>query len=156
MANNIYQLNNLKNGFTLIEAVISILILAIVIVATASALITNPMITSYSKHRIQAVYLAKQTLEDMRKHNYGDLTSASSYVNNLPYGTGAVCIDVTDYANGVCGLWGNRIVTVNNVTGDIHRRTAQFKVSWSENIGGVVRSMQEYCTTDIADTAAPN
>ena len=145
-----------KKGFTLIEAIISILILATVIVATTAALITNLTLTSYSKHRTQAMYIAKQTLEDMRKHSYSDLTPASSYVNNLPYGTGVVCIDIIDYANGICGFWGNRTVTVNNVTGDTHRKIVQVQISWSEKFGGVARPMQEYCTTDIADTAAPN
>ena len=159
MVNKTYQLHNLKNGFTLIEAVVSILILAVIIVASVAALIANLTITSYSKHRLQAVFIARQTLEDMRKHNYGNLTQSSNYsyvINGRTYGTGPVCIDVTDYNNGICGFWGDQTVAVNNVTGDTHRKMVQVQVSWSENIGGVVRAMQEYCTTDIADTAAPN
>ena len=148
-----------KNGFTLVEAIVSIFILATITVATAAALITNMSITSYTKHRIQAMYIAKQTLEDMRKHSYGGLTVSPDYsytISGFIYGTGPVCIDVTDYVNGTCGLLGNQIVAVNNVAGDIHRKKVQVQVSWPEKFGGVERLMQEYCTTDIADTAAPN
>jgi len=129
------------------------LILAVVIIATAAALTTNISITSYSKHRVQAMYIAKQTIEEMRKHSFGDL---ANYALNPNHCTGQVCIDVLDYNNGTCGLWGNRVVTVTNIPIDPYRKTVQVKVSWAENIAGVSRSMQEYCTTDIANATTLN
>ena len=61
---------NLKNkkGFTLVEEIVSVGIMVIFLPFAASMLTNSQLLASYSKHKIQAAYVAQQLIETER-HN---------------------------------------------------------------------------------------
>ncbi len=130
-----------SNGFTLVEALTSILILALVWVAVAGSIISYKYIASYSKHKVQAVFVAQRILEEKRRQTFSTLA-------NQNYG--AVSIDTRGTFNtSADDLMGTAAVTVTNI--DTYRKKVLVQVSWQEKspIGVVTKS--EFCATDIAN-----
>jgi prepilin-type N-terminal cleavage/methylation domain-containing protein len=57
---------NIKGGFTLVEVLVSVGIMLIFIPFAASMLTNSQLLTSYSKHKVQAAYVAQQLIEAQR------------------------------------------------------------------------------------------
>jgi prepilin-type N-terminal cleavage/methylation domain-containing protein len=68
-----FKVNTRKEeGFTLIEVVIAIAILAIILASVINYFINSTAITSASKDRREALQLARSVIEDMKSSIYND------------------------------------------------------------------------------------
>jgi len=131
----------LENGFTLIEIMISSFIFVLVWMAIATSFIAVRSLGSYSKHKVQAIYVAQRILEEQRRQPFANLVSQAS---------APVTIDtMATFSTTADDFMGNRIITVTNI--DTYRKRIQVEVNWTEFISRVAIVMREYCTTDIAD-----
>jgi len=131
-----------KKGFTLTELMVSVLILTMVITAFLGSLNAYRFITSYSRHKIQAIYWAQRIMEEQRRITWSSLVSSPYVLNGAPY---PVPLDIP---NGRYSL----VPPVITVTGlDPHRKRVQVEVDWTEWTPIGTRTMKEFCTTDIAN-----
>jgi len=135
-----------QKGFTLVEVLISLCIFLIVCLSFASALVTSMYLSSYMKHRVQAMYWAQRLLEEERRISFNNIVS-------LP--TSSISLDTkATFGNTADDFTGNRIITVTDVdtaVTNMYRKHVQVEINWTERIlGGNVKS-QEYCSTDIAN-----
>ena len=84
-------------GFTLTEVVISLFILTIVWVSAVGVAVVGKYAASRAKHRVQDIYVAQNTLEQMRREPFSNL---ESYAAPAPAGlTGLVTIDTKGIFN---------------------------------------------------------
>jgi prepilin-type N-terminal cleavage/methylation domain-containing protein len=106
-----------KNGYTLVEVLVSVGILVIFLPFAASMLTNSRLLASYSKHKIQAAYAAKQIIETQRQiiskyfttpigpiaagHSYTVLPNPSSVILDTK-GSYTPPLDCTN-SNFVCG-----------------------------------------------------
>ena len=127
-----------KKGFTLIEVLVSFMLIAIAFLSFEVIMYTQQYFISYSKHKLQAIHAAQAVLGIQR---------ATAYPTGNPPA-------VSPPAYPGCDLPG-AIVTVSflppyNDSTCYYRTTVQVKVSWTENMCGVPVTRQEFLTTDIA------
>jgi len=137
-----------RRGFTLTEASISILILVILWLAAVNAMIVGKYTASYARHKMQAIYLAQQAIENLRKTPY------SLMVSNGPI---AVSIDSKGTPdNAADNFNGTQTITVYpEVVGTYYKRVA-VKISWNEIFFGRAKQISEYCATHIANEPQVN
>ena len=158
---------NLKNkkGFTLVEVIVSVGIMVIFLPFAASMLTNSQLLASYSKHKIQAAYVAQQLIETERQNiaSYftpplGPLLAGQSKIitgpvildtkgiypsiscpnYNLPCGTAVITITPTVYTNSIGAK------TTSTTTDHF-----MITISWSENILNFKVPMTETYAEDI-------
>lgn len=131
-----------RYGFTLTEVIVSILVLVIIWVAAVDALIVGKYSASYAKHKVQAMYVVQQTIEQLRKLPYPPPNSNS-----------VVHIDTRGTPdNPGDDFTGTQIVTVSDVTGSGgYYKQVLVEIRWNEILFGRNRTMREYCGTYIAN-----
>jgi type IV pilus assembly protein PilV len=106
-----------KKGFTLIEVLIGLVILAIGLLAVAGMQITSVRGNFFSHYLTQASYVGQDRLE---------------FLDNLPIDDPQ--LQAGDYNDGtvtISGIVFNRTYTVN-VNGDL--RTITYRVSWNDGV----------------------
>ena len=108
-------------GFTLLEILVSLLILSIVITGIISVFISSKRYTVRSRHRLQATSLARQILADLYKEVRQDTWDTGRLRGNYSE-QGTIYIDPITYT------WN---LTVSNVTGYDYRRVT-VNVTWNE------------------------
>ncbi len=134
-------------GFTLTEILASFSIMLTVWVCVFGVSVANRKIISYSKHKIQAIYLAQQKIEQLRVSPFppASITAPGEVIILDDMGTTSTADD----------LMGHRLVTVTVL--DAYCRRVQIEVNWSElSMGGVGIARREYCTTTIANEPTMN
>jgi hypothetical protein len=133
-----------RNGFTLTEAVVSVLILVIIWISAVNALIAGKHSSSYSRHKVQAIYAAQRKIEDLRKATYPPTASTTT----IRIDTKATPDNTAD------DFTGTQIVTVGQDLG--YYRQVNVEIRWNESFFGRTKQMREYCSTYIANEPQVN
>ncbi len=133
------QLFRSKSGLTLVEVLISIAIMLLLLTAATQTILNSQFLTSYSRHKAQAMYAAQQILEQQRQKSF----SASSSQTTAP-----VILDANSNFNGTA------ITTVTNL--DAYRNHVDVEIDWQEQILAAKVTMKEYYSTNIANDPIPN
>lgn len=131
-----------RDGFTLTEVVISVLILVIIWLSAVDALIVGKYSASYAKHKVQAMYAAQQKIEELRKQPYPPSSSNST-----------VRIDTKGTPDNISDdFTGTQVVTISDVGGSGgYYKQVLVEIRWNEVLFGRNRTMREYCGTYIAN-----
>ena len=61
------KFSNTKGGFTLVEVLVSMGLMAAFLIPIGSVLVSSQYLASYAKHKIQAAYLAQLIIETARR-----------------------------------------------------------------------------------------
>jgi prepilin-type N-terminal cleavage/methylation domain-containing protein len=154
-----------NSGFTLVEVLVSVGILLVFLPFAASMLTNSQLLASYSKHKIQAAYVAQQLIETQRqlissyfiptslsagqsktisgfvmldnKGNYTNTTCTNAYI---PCGIALITVTPTVYTNS-----NGTSVTSTNVDHFV------VQISWEEQILNIQVPMTETYAEDIAN-----
>ncbi len=133
-------------GFTLVEVMTAVLLLGLVWVAVPGSIVAYNYISSYSKHKAQAIYVAQRIIEEERRKLFvnmgGSFWEAVTLDDKNTFGTTA-----DDYMGGA---------DVTETPLDAYRMRVQVRVEWFERtpIGVVIK--YEYCTADISSDTQIN
>jgi len=131
----------LKKASTLIEVLVSVAVVLIFIVAAVTSLLNSQFLASISKHKLQAMYVAQQILEQERRLSFANITTQPS----LP-----VTLDTNGTYNTTADdFLGNRIITVINL--DAYRKGVQLQINWKEQVLANKVTMAEYYSTNITN-----
>lgn len=159
--------SNTKSGFTLVEVLVSVGILLVFLPFAASMLTNSQLLASYSKHKIQAAYAAKQIIETQRQN-------ISSFFTPTPLlsgqsktiGPAAVVLDTKgNYVNVICSSNPNLFcgIATITVTPAVYTNSSGTKVTstatdhfavtinWFEQIVNLKIPMTETYSEDIAN-----
>ena len=137
--NTIFKRSN--SGFTLPEVLVSILLLGGVLLTYLAAQNMYRFISAYSKHKIQAIYVAERMIEEQRRQPFAGLASGP---------LGVVSIDTKGTFNTTADdLFGNAVLTVTNLAAT--RKRLQVEINWRERSPAGTVTLREYCTTDVAN-----
>jgi len=148
-----------SSGFTLVEVLVSVVILLIFLPFAASMLTSSQLLASYSKHKIQAAYAAQQIIEMQRQNPFLTLSPGQSQT----IGPASVILDTKgNYTNATCNntniFCGTTVITVTpavytNGAGvsTTSSTTDHFvvKISWVEQIINLQVPMTETYAEDI-------
>lgn len=90
--------SDMPRGFSLIEVVVSLFVIGVVILLSASIIRAVPL-SRHAKYENQAASIAQNELESLRSGGYSALPASGSFTDSLlstlPSGSGTV--DVSDY-----------------------------------------------------------
>ena len=126
-------------GLTLVEVLVSIGVVTLLVISAVQTILSSQYLTSYSRHKIQAMFAAQQILEQQRQKTF----SAASSQTTVP-----VILDV----NG--NFMGTAITTVTNL--DAYRNQVKLEIDWQEQVLAAKMTMKEYYSTNIANDPVPN
>ena len=111
-----------KKGFTLIEVLVGLVILAVGFLALASLQITSTRGNSFSNHLMQGSYVAQDRLESLKNLSYGTLQSqAGKSIND-----GTIIISGITFSR----LYG--VTLVNDPHGNYLK--IDYTVSWNDRV----------------------
>ncbi len=140
--------SNYRRGFSLTEAIVSILVLMILWLAAVNAMIVGKYSASYARHKVQAMYIAQQAIENLRKTPYSLMSSS---------GPAAVSIDSKGTPDTSADNFnGTQTITVYSEVAGTYFRRVVVKISWNEIFFGRTKQMNEYCGTYIANEPQVN
>lgn len=108
-----------SNGFTLIEILISIVILSISLLALAGLMATTTRNTSFGGHITEAATYAQDQLEQLRVTSWGSI--ANNWVDTSGAGT-------KTYPSGITYTRTLNVVTSGNI------KTVTITVSWTDQV----------------------
>ena len=138
-----------ENGFTLIEIIVSMILIPLVWFAVYVPLSVNTMLISQAKHRAQAVFIAQQNLDTMRASGFANLAAFPTPQN--------VTIDTRGTPVVGDDLIGVRTIILGPDTpvAGGHYRQVTVTVNWPENtVGPLIKPMAESLITIISDDPA--
>ena len=150
-----------NQGFSLVEVLISIAIMLTFLPYAASMMANSRLLSSYSKHKIQAAYLAEHTLEYERMIPYSGSGSYNNFSNLKSVPTTLVDLDTKgdfNQLNPSSHFMANVTVTVTPAvyTNSLGVKTTNnavdhvvVNVQWTENILKAKITMNENYATDI-------
>jgi uncharacterized protein (TIGR02598 family) len=144
-----------KKGFSLLEVVIAMLLLTIVWLASVGVIFISKATASHAKHKVQAIYVIQQIIEDMRKQPFGSLRSYAS----TKYNGHTVSIDTRGTPNNTADdLMATPTVTVPSSPTDPGGYYTQVLVSltWTESLLGKSKQVTESFGTYIANDSQAN
>ena len=136
-------MKNIRNSksFTLVEVLVSLALIVLLWGATVGAIFNNRFLLSYSRHKMQAAYVAQQILEQERRLVFSPNSSLSSAV---------VILDTQGTYNTTADdFMGNSVVNVTNI--DAYRNMVRVEINWLEKVGSGQMTMREYYTTTFAN-----
>lgn len=140
------RFKKINSGFTLIEVMAALSLLTAMLVAVPGSLVAYKYIAVYSKHKVQATYVAQRILEEQRRKVFSTLATMNY---------GAVSIDNKSTFNTAADdFMGTAAITVTSL--DTYRKKVQVEVSWQERTPAGMVTKREFCTTDIANEAQLN
>ena len=132
-------------GFTLIEALISMVLLILVWLAVFNVILVSRGSGSVAKHKIQAMHVIQKTIEDLRKKTFVEIVNE----------TRPESIDRKDtYDTDADDFKGTQVVTVTDEGSNLKKVTVT--LSWNEISAGRNRTVREYCGTYIANDPQVN
>ena len=132
---------NNNNGLTLVEVIVSMGIVLLMSVAATQTLLNSQFLTSYSRHKMQAMYTAQWLLEQKRKQPFVAVNS----VTNPP------ATVILDYSNNFTGT---AVTTVTNL--DANRNQVKVEIDWQEQVLSAKITMKEVYETNIGNDAVLN
>ena len=133
-------------GFTLVEVMVALSIFLVLFLGTAASIIGGTYLSSFIKHKVQAMYWAQRFIEEERRVPFANLVSLPSSV---------VSIDTKGtFVTPADDMTGNRIITVTTI--DAYRKRILIEMNWAEKILGGVITMREYYSTDVANESQLN
>ena len=135
-----------RKGFTFTEVLVSFFALTTVWLCVLGAAVANRKITSYSKHKISAIYLAQQKIEELRK--------VGCPPADVPSPGESVYLDDMATVGASDDLIGHRIVSTSRLDG--YRTLVQVEVNWNEPSLGTSMTRREYCATVISNEPSVN
>ena len=128
-----------KNGFTLVEALISFMVIAMAFFAFEAIMYMQQYFISYSKHKLQAIHAARAVLDMQRAAGFPYIVNQQflppAYIGCDMSGATVTVTVLPPYNDPTCA----------------YRKTVQVKVSWNERMNGISVPKQEFLTTDIAN-----
>ena len=135
-------------GFTLIEIIVSMVLIPLIWFAVSVPLSVNTMLISQSRHRAQAVLIAQQLIDQMRAGPYTSLAETPRLgVTIDDRGTVTTADDLTGEAAIFLG-------TETIISGGRYRQVTA-TVRWNEStVGGLPRALTESLATIISDDSA--
>ena len=136
-----------SNGFTLVEAMLSVVILLVIWLAAINAFILGQYSSSYAKHKMQAIYIAQQQIEMLRKSNYAAMASQSGTFND-------VYLDTRVKATRVISM--DTPTLVHGITADSSYRNVRVEIRWTEPLLGISKTVHEYCAGIISSESQVN
>lgn len=150
-----------RDGFTLTEVVMGILLLTIVWLSAVSVMVASRAGGSLAKHKEQAINIMQEAIEAMRKTPFD---SMSGYTMALrPEGSGTrpdpngTSLDTKgtlyNFADDPA-LGAVLTVTVGSDLG--HYRKVDVRLTWNESFYGKRKTVREYCGTYISDDSQAN
>ena len=138
--------SNPKKGFTLVEVLVSLGIMLIFLPFAARMLTNNQLLASYSKHKIQAAYAAKQIIETQRQQAVLNRTITSQVILDT-HG---------QYGNYADFFYATATITVtpavySDAPGSPNVNVAHMviKMTWPEQILGAQINVTETYAADI-------
>ncbi len=133
-------------GSTFVEVLVSIALVVIFVTAAQMTILNSQFLASYSKHRLQAMYVAQQIIEQQRRLTFANIVSVAST---------AVTLDTKGTYNTTADdFLGNVIITVTTL--DAYRKQVQVQVNWQEQVTTAKVTMREYYSTNIANDTLTN
>lgn len=139
-------MNMLKTkGFTIVEAVVSIVIVGIIWIAALNVFIISTANYSVAKHKTQASLVAQGAIERLRKLPFTGILGSTSTVSLDSRGTPD---NYTDDFNGT------QVITVYNDSAYYKRVVVD--ISWNEIMSGKGKTVHEYLGTYIANDPQVN
>ena len=171
--------SNTKSGFTLVELLVSLAIMVVFLPFAANMLTNSQLLSSYSKHKIEAAYAAQQILETQRQEPlsyFAPILATANPANNQS--VGLVALDTKgNYANINCNtnptlFCGTATITITpetftNAAGQQTKYTATYtpgigapynyytiahvniQISWTEQVLSIRIPMNEYYASDL-------
>ena len=130
-----------KDGVTLIDILVSILLLSTLVIAAAATILNCLFLASYSRHKIQAMFVAQQIMEQQRRQVF----------STIPFQT---TTSVTLDNNSGGSFLGTAIVTLVNL--DIYRNQINVEIDWPEQVLTGKITIKEYYSTNIVNDPIPN
>lgn len=156
-----------KSGFTIIEVLVSVAIIAAFLPFAAGMINNSQLLASYSKHKIQAAYAAQQIIETQRQNTFITLAAGGSKT----IGPAAVVLDTKgNYSNTNCSsnpnlFCGTALITVTpavyTTSAGVQTTSAVVnhfvvKINWVEQILKLQVPMTETYAEDIANDSTLN
>jgi prepilin-type N-terminal cleavage/methylation domain-containing protein len=151
-----------KKGFTLIEVVLGIVLLATIWIAAVNVMISSRATGSLAKHKAQAINIMQEAIEAMRKRSFAGM---SSYTMTLkPEGAGPWFIDPAGTSLDTNGTLYNfaddpnlgAVLTVTVGSNMGHYRKVDACLIWNESFFGRKKPVMEYCGAYISDDSQAN
>ncbi len=144
-----------QGGFTILEVLFSLSIFLVLFLGTVTAIVGSLYLSSFVKHKVQAMYWAQRFIEEQRRIPFASITS-------LP--EASISIDTKGtFDTTADDLTGKRIVTVTNIdsNGNVvltntDRKRVRIEINWKEKVLGGPITLREYYSTDIANEAQLN
>ena len=128
-----------KNGFTLAEALISCMLIAMAFLSFVAIMYMQQYFISYSKHKVQAIHAARAVLDMQRAVGFPYIVNQQflppAYIGCDMSGATVTVTVLPPYNDPTCS----------------YRKTVQVKISWNERMSGIAVLKQEFLTTDIAN-----
>lgn len=134
-----------RKGLTLIEVLISMLLLTIAWIAVVEVAIIGVTMGSIARHKIQATYVIQRAMEDLHRRPFPLITGAVTTVSIDTKGTPD---------NAADDLLGTQTITVTN-TSPYYKKII-VEVSWSERLQMINRVMSERAGTYICNDPQAN
>jgi len=111
------KFSNSKNGFTIVEVLVSLGIVLIFLPFAAGILVTTQYLASYSKHKAQAAYAAKQIIEMQRQQPQPVSYFAPKLATQNPVNTSTTKLVALDtkgnFNNSTNYFYGTAVITVS-------------------------------------------
>lgn len=136
------KFSNFRSGLTLLETLISAVLMVIIFSAAAPAIVSSELLSSYTRHKLQAVSVAQQLLEQERRLTFSSISSVPAA--NITLDTKGTYNTTAD------DFFGSANITVTSI--DSARKKVQVEISWPQRLlTGNYVTMKEYFATTIGD-----
>jgi len=131
-----------QEGFSLTEVVFSLVIFLMIWLPTVSGIVASVYLSSYMKHKVQAMYWAQENMEEQRRS-----PTKGSRTSTVPLDTQGTIADGTFDVGKNKYFKATGTITIENL--DAHQQRVRGKIEWDEKILGGKITVREYYTTDI-------
>jgi prepilin-type N-terminal cleavage/methylation domain-containing protein len=126
--NNLFKYKKMKKGFSLLEIIISLVILGLTLLGIFSVFIAGRRYTERSKRKLVSLNIARQVVEKIKEDVRQDTWNTGS--NKLSVGTQNVSSIYSAPAN--FNDWSGTVECVVGGVGSTGLRQATIKVKWTE------------------------
>lgn len=159
------RFSHIKKGFTIIEVLISFMIMLIFLPFAANMLTNSQTLASYAKHKTEAAYAAQQIIETQRQQPFVSI-SAGPPIVPVTIGPASVVLDTKgNYSNTNCAtnpnlFCGTAVITITPAVYTSNQGVTTtnpsidhyvVQISWKEQVLNLQTTMTETYAEDIAN-----